>query len=67
MSAIETSAASSPQNRLPTLHHLTADTIEKIDEAIGEVIERAGFGSVMLVIDKGKLKWIQPAPSVPIN
>lgn len=58
--------AQSAQNR-PEIRHLTGDTIAKIDTAIDDVITRAGFGTVTLVIDRGKLKWIQPAPSVPIG
>jgi hypothetical protein len=48
-----------------TLRYLTDDTIQQIDAAIGEVVTRTGFGHVKLVIDRKKLKWIQPAPSLP--
>lgn len=55
------------QPRTGTPRHLTADTIAKIDAAIERVVAEAGFGSVTLVIDRGKLKWIQPGPSLPIS
>lgn len=55
------SKAPTPRN------HLTTDMIIKINDAVDEVSERSGYGQVIINIEKGVPRWINPAPSLPLS
>jgi hypothetical protein len=54
-------APQQPQTRL------TDDMIKKINDELDAIVRASGFGEIVLVIEWGELKWIRPAPSLPLK
>jgi hypothetical protein len=46
--------------------HITVEMIKIIDDAICAVLSQSSFGKVIIDIEKGQLRWVTPAPSLPI-
>lgn len=55
------SQADAPRN------HLTDYMVNAINAAIDEVERRSGYGQVIINIEKGVPRWINPAPSLPLS
>jgi len=53
---------------LPEMDTLMSDeTRQAIENAIAEIVKRSGFGRIIITIENGRPKWIEPIPSIPIG
>jgi len=51
-------------DQIPLLRHLTVAQVQQLDTVLGQLLLVSEFGTITLTVDKGRLKFIAPAPSI---
>ncbi len=46
---------------------ITDDMMQTINAAIECVLSQSSFGQVIITIEKGRPRWVSPAPSLPLT